>query len=321
MSTAPGAPTVPRSALPWVERIGVPRPLMWGYVAVLIFMIGDGVESNYLEPYLRDSGFTSSGAGLVISVYGAFVALGSWLSGALSNVWGPRRVMRIGAVLWIVFEVLFLTAALPSENQVLVYVFYGLRGIAYPLFAYAFLLWIQPPPARSWRGSAAGWFWFATARACRPSVPPSPRSASPWWAPHSDRVWLSLGLVAVGAGDRLLRRLKGGPRRPADGRLRGAATARSVRGGHPPSPGRPAPGRTRRRAPGSVLREGRPGSGGRVRLSAHPCPAPRTRLSRAFESRLCPPSRIAMIQCRVRQRSPCRRRRVVAGHLHGGFAG
>ncbi|MFD5650177.1 MFS transporter [Streptomyces sp. NPDC127039] len=161
MSTAPGAPTVSRSALPWVERIGIPRPLMWGHVAVLIFMIGDGVESNYLEPYLRDSGFTSSGAGLVISAYGAFVALGSWLSGALSNVRGPSRVMRIGAVLWIVFEALFLTLALPSENQVLVYVFYGLRGIAYPLFAYAFLLWIQLTARRELRGSAAGWFWFA----------------------------------------------------------------------------------------------------------------------------------------------------------------
>ncbi|RSS02139.1 MFS transporter [Streptomyces sp. WAC04189] len=156
MSTAPGAPTMSRDALPWVERIGIPRPLMWGYVAVLIFMIGDGVESNYLEPYLRDTGFSSSGAGLVISVYGAFVALGSWLSGALSNVWGPRRVMRIGAVLWMLFEVLFLVVALPSENQLLVYVFYGLRGIAYPLFAYAFLLWIQLTARRELRGSAAG---------------------------------------------------------------------------------------------------------------------------------------------------------------------
>ncbi|QCB20690.1 MFS transporter [Streptomyces sp. SS52] len=218
MSTAPGAPTMSRDALPWVERIGIPRPLMWGYVAVLIFMIGDGVESNYLEPYLRDTGFSSSGAGLVISVYGAFVALGSWLSGALSNVWGPRRVMRIGAVLWMLFEVLFLVVALPSENQLLVYVFYGLRGIAYPLFAYAFLLWIQLTARRELRGSAAGWFWFAYSAGLRPSAPPSPPSASPG---RRLRHLLALpGAGRGGRGDRLLRR-QGGPRHPADGRHHG----------------------------------------------------------------------------------------------------
>ncbi|MFD7060361.1 MFS transporter [Streptomyces sp. NPDC059906] len=156
------------------------------------------MESNYLEPYLRDSGFTSSGAGLVISVYGAFVALGSWLSGALSNVWGPRRVMRIGAVLWIVFEVLFLTLALPSENQVLVYVFYGLRGIAYPLFAYAFLLWIQLTARRELRGSAAGWFWFAYS-AGLPTIGSAIAAVSIPLVGAYSTFWLSLGLVAVGA--------------------------------------------------------------------------------------------------------------------------
>ncbi|MFE6427033.1 MULTISPECIES: MFS transporter [Streptomyces] len=198
MSTAPGAPTMSRDALPWVQRIGIPRPLMWGYVAVLIFMIGDGVESNYLEPYLRDTGFSSSGAGLVISVYGAFVALGSWLSGALSNVWGPRRVMRIGAVLWMLFEVLFLVVALPSENQLLVYVFYGLRGIAYPLFAYAFLLWIQLTARRELRGSAAGWFWFAYS-AGLPTIGSAIAAVSIPLVGAYATFWLSLGLVAVGA--------------------------------------------------------------------------------------------------------------------------
>ncbi|WP_275562856.1 MFS transporter [Streptomyces sp. 5-6(2022)] len=194
MSTAPGEPAVPRSVLPWVERIGIPKPLMWGYVAVLVFMIGDGVESNYLEPYLRDSGFSSSGAGLVISAYGAFVAIGSWLSGALSNLWGPRRVMRIGAVLWILFEVLFLAVALPIHNQTLVFVFYGLRGIAYPLFAYAFLLWIQLTARKELRGSAAGWFWFAYS-AGLPTIGSGIAAVSIPLLGAYATFWLSLALV------------------------------------------------------------------------------------------------------------------------------
>ncbi|MEB8336923.1 MFS transporter [Streptomyces endophyticus] len=187
-----------RSAIPRVERMGIPRPLMWGYVAVLIFMIGDGVESNYLEPYLADWGFSSHSAGLVISVYGAFVALGSWLSGALSNLWGPRRVMRLGAVLWLVLEILFLGVALPSGNQALVYIFYGLRGIAYPLFAYAFLLWVQLTTRKELRGSAAGWFWFAYS-AGLPTIGSAVAAVSIPLIGAYGTFWLSCGLVAVGA--------------------------------------------------------------------------------------------------------------------------
>ncbi|MFJ8955123.1 MFS transporter [Streptomyces sp. NPDC102381] len=184
--------------LPWTERMGIPRPLLWGYVAVLIFMIGDGVESNYLEPYLTDWGFSSHSAGLVISVYGAFVALGSWLSGSLSNLWGPRRVMRLGAVLWLAFEVLFLGVALPSGNQTLVYVFYGLRGIAYPLFAYAFLLWVQLTTRKELRGSAAGWFWFAYS-AGLPTIGSAIAAVSIPLMGSYATFWLSFALVAVGA--------------------------------------------------------------------------------------------------------------------------
>ncbi|MCX2730618.1 MFS transporter [Saccharopolyspora sp. NFXS83] len=181
----------------WLERIGIPRQLRWGYLAVLIFMIGDGVESNYLEPYLTGWGLSAQSAGLVISVYGAFVALGSWFSGVLSNLWGPRRVMRLGAAIWLVFEVLFLVVALPSGNELLVYVCYGLRGVAYPLFAYAFLLWIQLTSSQETRGSAAGWFWFAYS-AGLPTVGSAIAAISiPFMGPYAT-FWLSFVLVAIG---------------------------------------------------------------------------------------------------------------------------
>ena len=32
----------------WLDRIGIFPPLLWGYVGLLFFMIGDGVESGYL---------------------------------------------------------------------------------------------------------------------------------------------------------------------------------------------------------------------------------------------------------------------------------
>ncbi len=146
----------------FVERIGLPPTLAIGFLGLLFFMIGDGVESGYIAPYLADNGAgTEARAAIVITVYGLMVTLGSWLSGALSETWGPRRVMWLGLSIWAVFEVLFLSVALTSHSFVLMLIFYGIRGLGYPLFAYGFLVWVlAASPARR-LGSAVGWFYFA----------------------------------------------------------------------------------------------------------------------------------------------------------------
>ena len=69
--------------------------------------------------------------------------------------------MVIGAVIWAVFEAGFLLFALTSESKPLIYLFYGVRGLGYPLFAFAFLTWINLAVPRERRGRASGWFWFA----------------------------------------------------------------------------------------------------------------------------------------------------------------
>nr|WP_233272526.1 hypothetical protein [Rhodococcus sp. JT-3] len=84
------------AAQPWLERQGIVRPLAWGYVAMLLFMVGDGVEVGFLATYLEVVGFTTADVATLVAVYGVVVALASWLSGALVEAWGPRRVMMIG---------------------------------------------------------------------------------------------------------------------------------------------------------------------------------------------------------------------------------
>src|SRR4030095_3011955 len=97
---------VPRT---WLERLGIYRPLLWGYIGVLLFMIGDGVEAGYLSKYLVDRGIASEhDVALIFTVYGITVAIAAWLSGALSDLWGPRQVMAIGLAIWALFEVGFL---------------------------------------------------------------------------------------------------------------------------------------------------------------------------------------------------------------------
>ncbi|GAA4894917.1 MFS transporter [Streptomonospora salina] len=148
-----------------IERIGIPKPLFWGFVAVLIYMVGDGVEISYLTDYLTQP----DGGGLAgeqatfatVTVYGVAVMVASWLSGTLSAIWGPRRVIWLGAAWWVVFEAIFLFAAIPSQNFAFIVTTYGIRGFAYPLFAFAFLVWAQTTSPTRMRGSVAGWFWFA----------------------------------------------------------------------------------------------------------------------------------------------------------------
>ncbi len=150
----------PKSTL---ERIGIYPPLAPGFFAVLLLMCACGIESGFLSAYLVGQGISESAVALVFTVYGATAAFGSWLSGALSDVWGPKRVMTFGLVIWVVFHAAFLWLGVATDNYPLLLLFYGVRGFGYPLFAYGFLVWITvATPARS-LGTSLGWFWFAFA--------------------------------------------------------------------------------------------------------------------------------------------------------------
>lgn len=214
----------------FIDKIGIPKPLIWGFVGLLLFMIGDGVESGYIAPYLAGNGAGSeTNAAVIITVYGLMVTLGSWLSGALSDVWGPRRVMIIGLVLWGVLQVLFLAVALPTENFALMLIIYGLRGIAYPLFAYGFLVWVLGASPAHRLGSAVGWFYFAFTGGL-PTLGSLVASGTepvigPYWT-----FWVALALVLLGGAVSLigLRKAKGGGRLAAPEITTGRSLVNSV---------------------------------------------------------------------------------------------
>lgn len=155
MSTA----TANQRSETFLDRIGIPHSLRWGFVAVLLFMTGNGTETNFISPHIEtvlDS--TPATVSTIISMYGVAVFVGSYLSGALADLWGPRRVMQLGAAVWIVFEVLFLVS-LAAGSLPLVFLTYFLRGFGYPLFAFAFLVWINVITPWERNGTAVGWFY------------------------------------------------------------------------------------------------------------------------------------------------------------------
>lgn len=151
---------VPRPGL--LERQGIVRPLAFGYLAVMLFMVGDGIEVGFLSPYLESRGLSGSEVALLWSIYGFVVAIAAWLSGALAEAWGPRRVMLLGLGIWGVFEVLFLTVGVAAGNYPLMLLTFGIRGLGYPFFAYGFLVWIAMETPSEKLSRAVSWYWFAS---------------------------------------------------------------------------------------------------------------------------------------------------------------
>ncbi len=178
----------------------MPRPLFWGFVAVFIFMIGDGVEISRLPGYLTAQGGLNGGQATLITgtVYGLGVIIASWFSGTLSAIWGPQRVMQLGAAIWVVFEIIFLLFAINSGSLFFVGLIYGIRGLSYPLFAFGFLVWAQTVTPVNMRGSAAGWFWFAfTGGLPTLGAVVAAASSVPLLGVYNT-FWLSLVIVAIG---------------------------------------------------------------------------------------------------------------------------
>ncbi len=138
---------------------GLPLNLIWGYVAIAVFMTGDGFELAFLSHYIKALGFTPAQASFAFTLYGLAAALSAWVSGVVAEIITPRKAMMIGFVLWCVFHVLFLVFGLGRANYALILLFYGIRGPAYPLFLYSFIVAIIHNVRSDSSSSALGWFW------------------------------------------------------------------------------------------------------------------------------------------------------------------
>ncbi|MBS1800576.1 MAG: MFS transporter [Acidobacteria bacterium] len=160
-------------------------------------MIGDGVESGYLSPYLVGRGMAINDVASIMTVYGTTAAIAGWFSGALSDVWGPRRVIVTGWLIWLAFQVAFLKIGLLHATPSAVMLTYGLRGFGYPLFAFGFLVWITVAAPKYRMASAMGWFWFAFTGGLPTLGSLVARYSIPRIGAYNT-FWISTGLVMAG---------------------------------------------------------------------------------------------------------------------------
>lgn len=143
-----------------VARLGMPDNLKWGYLGILIFMMGDGVEQGWLSPYLVEHGMSIQQSATLFTVYGITIAISSWFSGVLAESYGPRRSMLMGLILYIIGTIGFVGLGMAKLDYSAMLLFYAIRGFGYPLFAYSFMVWVTYRAPQKTLSTAVGWFWF-----------------------------------------------------------------------------------------------------------------------------------------------------------------
>jgi len=143
-----------------MDKLGLPSNLKWGYLGILIFMMGDGVEQGWLSPYLTEHGMSIEQSAFLFTIYGITIAISSWFSGVLAESYGPRKSMVIGLLLYLIGTVGFISLGMAKLDYNAMLLFYAIRGFGYPLFAYSFMVWINYRSPQHMLGRAVGWFWF-----------------------------------------------------------------------------------------------------------------------------------------------------------------
>ncbi|GAA3712989.1 RbtT/DalT/CsbX family MFS transporter [Zhihengliuella alba] len=142
-----------------IDKLGMPGMLKFGFLGLLLVMTGVGVESNILTPHMVDVlGSPEATVSAIITGHSIAVLVASYLGGSLSDLFGPRRIMAAGAVVFVVFHALFLVA-LSAGSVEMAAATYFLRGFGFPMFAFAFLVWVNVTAPIQRNSTAIGWFY------------------------------------------------------------------------------------------------------------------------------------------------------------------
>ena len=142
------------------NKIGIPPSLLSGYLGIMLFMMGDGMEQGWLSPYLVERGMSIQQNATLFTAYGVTIAIASWFSGVMAESFTPKKTMLVGLLIYLAGTAGFIGIGMDSLDFPTMVITYALRGFGYPLFAYSFLVWVSYVTPPTMLGRAAGWFWF-----------------------------------------------------------------------------------------------------------------------------------------------------------------
>lgn len=130
------------------------------FVALTLFMIGATIENSWLSSLLLSEGYPELFIRQMLLMNGLIVAICSWLCSFLTIRFGSKKIFIVASLALIVTTL----ATLYSMQQhlcLLLLVFYTLKGIVYPLFAYATLTLVIVTTAPYQLGKVTAYFWLA----------------------------------------------------------------------------------------------------------------------------------------------------------------
>lgn len=180
------------------ERIGLPTGMSFGILATIIFVVGDALEVVWISDFFStDIGIELSQAAWIITAFGVVGAIAAFLVGPLSSRIGPRRVMVIGLVMWVLVDAAFIGLALPTHNYWLILVTYALRGMGTPMFAFAFLIWLNARARAGHEARTQAWFWFCLSGGQQILGVAVAGFVLPAVGPYAT-LWIGLGIALVG---------------------------------------------------------------------------------------------------------------------------
>lgn len=125
------------------NKMGVPPSLLSGYIGILLFMMGDGMEQGWLSPYLIERGMSVQQNAALFTGYGITITIASWFSGVMAESFTPKKTMLTGLLVYLAGTAGFIGIGLDTLDFPVMLVTYALRGFGYPLFAYSFLVWVS----------------------------------------------------------------------------------------------------------------------------------------------------------------------------------
>jgi polyol permease family len=141
------------------QSIGLPKQLLWGFIALFFFITGATLEQGWLSGYLVDQGVNRVQVSLIFTIYGVMVAFAAWITGVCTKRFGINRIMMSGIILYFLASVPLIFLAIPTKNVFFIMITYSLRGASYPLFAYSFLVMINDFTPVNILARAMSWFW------------------------------------------------------------------------------------------------------------------------------------------------------------------
>lgn len=139
--------------------MGLPKQLIWGFIALFFFITGATLEQGWFSSYLVDRGIDRVQVSLIFTVYGIMVAFVAWITGVCTKRFGSNRIMMSGIVLYFFASIPLIFLAIPEKNVCFIMITYALRGASYPLFAYSFLVMINDLTPVNILARAMSWFW------------------------------------------------------------------------------------------------------------------------------------------------------------------